>query len=151
MFGDWPLYVDTRISEALNDPVKEENDCWQSKSWYRNDSQYLWGCGFWRSFEGGWCEKRSQQRTDIPVKEEDVHSHEGILNSDSEDVSNPSEDGDSEEEWMVVNEKSEDSRIASLKANLIYKMQRKSIMNIYCRFISRMRLVRVWPNDVLLI
>ena len=102
---------DTRISEALNDPVKEENDCWQSKSWYRNDSQYLWGCGFWRSFEGGWCEKRSQQRTDIPVKEEDVHSHEGILNSDSEDVSNPSEDVDSEEEWMVVNEKSDGTNL----------------------------------------
>ncbi|PWA78428.1 hypothetical protein CTI12_AA209190 [Artemisia annua] len=54
------------------------------------------------------------EELEIPVKEKDVYSHEGILNSDSEDVSNPSEDGDSEEEWMVVNEKSDIEEASSV-------------------------------------
>ncbi|GKA70088.1 hypothetical protein Tco_0776152 [Tanacetum coccineum] len=109
---------DTCISEALNDSVKEQNDYSRvdnPKAEAEVISKLCEDADFKDVLEA--VEKNDfKEGLNIPVKKQDVHSHEGTLNSDSEDLSDPSEDrdsedvsdlmedGDSEEEW-TVNEK----------------------------------------------
>ncbi|GKA03029.1 hypothetical protein Tco_0675810 [Tanacetum coccineum] len=119
---------DTRISEALNDSVKEQNDYSQvdnPKAGAEVISKLCEDADFKEVLEA--VEKNDfKEGLNIPVMEQDVHSHEGILNSDSEDVFDPSEygdsaedvsdlieDGDSEEEW-TVNEKTDVDEASSV-------------------------------------